>query len=318
MLFSIFCQLHFLALGLSFFDALYVVPVFQCFFISVSALGGAAYFSEFARFEVKQIIFYPIGFILTLSGVYILSSREMKSTIHRTDVTPVDSVNQVNEVAVNGEELSKSLPIADAATPHTLIPSLDECGPDLESGPVEDIRTMNGSTKTKNGDFSIIDEKSDPTYSPVDGIDKPCVGEKYFVPRHELKNSSPFFSSAISPPSTARAYAASMPNELFLQMSDMTPRQISGSVALFSDRRPSTAGDYHDQRMSRFAQQQLREGRNRTRGQAPRRATMDITSTNMNRTNVLYASKRSTWTNEVGLIHAGLAVLGVTAPPETP
>jgi hypothetical protein len=35
MLFSIFTQLHFLALGLSFFDALYVVPVFQVFFITI-------------------------------------------------------------------------------------------------------------------------------------------------------------------------------------------------------------------------------------------------------------------------------------------
>lgn len=34
MLSTVYTQVHFLAVGLSFFDSLYVVPVFQCFFIS--------------------------------------------------------------------------------------------------------------------------------------------------------------------------------------------------------------------------------------------------------------------------------------------
>jgi hypothetical protein len=50
---TIFAQLHFLALALSMFDALYVVPVFQCFFIGVSTLGGATYFQEFNKFSVR-------------------------------------------------------------------------------------------------------------------------------------------------------------------------------------------------------------------------------------------------------------------------
>lgn len=42
------------ALALSMFDALYVVPVFQCFFIGVSTLGGATYFQEFNNFSVSR------------------------------------------------------------------------------------------------------------------------------------------------------------------------------------------------------------------------------------------------------------------------
>jgi len=47
MVIFIFSQIHWLARGLESFDAVYIVPVFQCFFISVAVVGGAVYFREF-------------------------------------------------------------------------------------------------------------------------------------------------------------------------------------------------------------------------------------------------------------------------------
>eukprot|EP00808_Paulinella_micropora_P006620 g3986.t1 len=74
---TIFTQLHWLAMALSQFDAMYCVPVFQCFHISFSTIGGACYFEEFNNFSAVQAIVFPLGFVLTLSGVYVLSSRSM-------------------------------------------------------------------------------------------------------------------------------------------------------------------------------------------------------------------------------------------------
>jgi len=48
------------------------------FFIVFSTLAGAAYFSEFSRFNVMQSLVFPVGMCLTLGGVYILSSRQMR------------------------------------------------------------------------------------------------------------------------------------------------------------------------------------------------------------------------------------------------
>lgn len=107
MLFSIFTQLHFLALGLSFFDALYVVPVFQCFFVSVSTLGGAAYFSEFSSFLPLQMILFPIGILCTLSGVYILSSRSMKSKPRGQEATQLIDV-KVEGIVEDGQDVGAS------------------------------------------------------------------------------------------------------------------------------------------------------------------------------------------------------------------
>lgn len=75
MLISIFAQLHFLAKALKSFDALYCIPVFQCFFISTSTICGACYFNEFSDFGVIQWVFFSVGLIITLVGVYCMSLR---------------------------------------------------------------------------------------------------------------------------------------------------------------------------------------------------------------------------------------------------
>ena len=79
MLAFVFSQLHFLALALTHFDALYCVPIFQCFFILTSTIGGAAFFEEFASFTTLQAIMFPIGIATTLSGVFLLAQRDSSS-----------------------------------------------------------------------------------------------------------------------------------------------------------------------------------------------------------------------------------------------
>ncbi|RHZ29050.1 hypothetical protein DYB26_014476, partial [Aphanomyces astaci] len=75
---AISLQTHCLSLGLKYFDALYIVPVFQCFFITFSVIGGAVYFEEFKDFTMTQWIVFPIGVLITIAGVVVLSSRDME------------------------------------------------------------------------------------------------------------------------------------------------------------------------------------------------------------------------------------------------
>ena len=76
-------QLQYLAIALNFFDALYVVPVFQCFFISFSTLGGASFFSEFSNFSALQAVMFPLGLAGTLGGVVVLTRRKMEDSAAR-------------------------------------------------------------------------------------------------------------------------------------------------------------------------------------------------------------------------------------------
>eukprot|EP01083_Nonionella_stella_P217435 780674_1 len=82
MLFFVFTQLHYLAVALKFFDALYCVPVFQCFFILCGTVSGAIYFEEFADFTTTQALFFPFGVGITLFGVYLLTKREMGKSLY--------------------------------------------------------------------------------------------------------------------------------------------------------------------------------------------------------------------------------------------
>jgi len=97
MFLCVFSQLHFLAVALNFFDALYCVPVFQCFFISVSTIGGASFFGEFGRFSTTQAVLFPIGLIMTLTGVIVLSSRKMGRQIVPHSLSSDDLASQLNQ-----------------------------------------------------------------------------------------------------------------------------------------------------------------------------------------------------------------------------
>ena len=83
MLICIFSQLYFMTQALGFYDSLYVVPVFQVFFIFMSAAGGAAYFREVHNFTMMQTIMFPVGFAITLAGVAVLTFRSRKEKIER-------------------------------------------------------------------------------------------------------------------------------------------------------------------------------------------------------------------------------------------
>eukprot|EP00941_MAST-03F_sp_MAST-3F-sp1_P000963 g963.t1 len=68
-------QASFLNSCLAAFDALLVVPMYQVAWIFFGILGGGVYFDEFKSFTVLQWIFFPLGALLTMFGVFLLTFR---------------------------------------------------------------------------------------------------------------------------------------------------------------------------------------------------------------------------------------------------
>jgi hypothetical protein len=68
-----------LAKGLQFFDSLYIIPIFQCFFITFSILGGAIYFQELSSFSVMQWVVFLLAVAAIMVGIHLLSNREMEA-----------------------------------------------------------------------------------------------------------------------------------------------------------------------------------------------------------------------------------------------
>ena len=52
--------------------------VCQCFFITVTIFGGALYFQELAAFSKLQMAMFPVGVLVTIGGILLLSQRQHK------------------------------------------------------------------------------------------------------------------------------------------------------------------------------------------------------------------------------------------------
>ena len=76
-IFYLITQQHYLAHALKDYDAKYVIPVYNCFFILNSVIAGAIYFEELNDFTFIQSILFIIGLITILSGVKILSTHNL-------------------------------------------------------------------------------------------------------------------------------------------------------------------------------------------------------------------------------------------------
>ena len=74
-IFYLITQQHYLAHALKDYDAKYVIPVFNCFFILNSVIAGAIYFEELNDFTFVQSILFIFGLITILTGVKILSAN---------------------------------------------------------------------------------------------------------------------------------------------------------------------------------------------------------------------------------------------------
>ena len=74
---TIFFQIRWLNSGLRLFPALYIVPVFQSFWILVSVISGMVFFQEWQGVldEPLMALGFCSGLVLTIGGVYVLSQK---------------------------------------------------------------------------------------------------------------------------------------------------------------------------------------------------------------------------------------------------
>ena len=91
MICTIFTQIHWLAKALKYFDASFVIPLFQASFITFASFGGGIYFREFDSFQTNQVIGFPISIFLVGFGVALLSLREVTPTDDKVELLDADA-----------------------------------------------------------------------------------------------------------------------------------------------------------------------------------------------------------------------------------
>ena len=72
--------------GLKHFDAMFFVPNFMVSLTVITSISGGIFFQEFINFDIVQFIFYPVGLLCTVVGVFILSQRDAAKKAEQLDV----------------------------------------------------------------------------------------------------------------------------------------------------------------------------------------------------------------------------------------
>jgi len=82
-------QLYFLNLGLARFESVYNVPVFTGTFIVGVALGGGIFYGEFSQFAAWQAVCFPLGVVVCIIGVFMLTQSQGPSVMEDGTAAPL-------------------------------------------------------------------------------------------------------------------------------------------------------------------------------------------------------------------------------------
>lgn len=89
-------QVHYLNKGLQMFDALFIVPIYQTFWIVGNVFGGIMYYQEYRDFSLTDAIMFPLGISITLGGMGILATQS-KDRKSYDFIAPEDEANITDE-----------------------------------------------------------------------------------------------------------------------------------------------------------------------------------------------------------------------------
>ena len=104
MVFSVICQIKFLNAGLERYEAMYIVPVYQVFWIMSGILAGMFYFHEIDRLSEGQIRLFSLGAGISITGIILHSYRSHNENNNNgTNKAEMDK-----DIEMEGEPIGKS------------------------------------------------------------------------------------------------------------------------------------------------------------------------------------------------------------------
>lgn len=135
-----FLQLKCMSLMMANFEAVLIIPIYQCMFILSLILYGSCYFGEFSSMEPVNLIFFFISIIICFYGIHLLSQRAGAKT--RPHAKSIEIL--AHQAASQGVELAQVSPVGRA---DEVGAQLDDVAVDPEAVPVS--RNLLGSNGAK-------------------------------------------------------------------------------------------------------------------------------------------------------------------------
>ncbi len=128
--------------GLRHFDAMLFVPMFMVSMTVITSISGGIFFQEFVNFTILQYVFYPLGLLCTVIGVFILSQRDAAKKTEQSE-TPI-SIDDLPR----GRSKANSWPLPNAGAGGAPQSSSSN-GNDKSIGEVEMVPVENPMLKSK-------------------------------------------------------------------------------------------------------------------------------------------------------------------------
>ena len=104
MVFSVICQIKFLNAGLERYEAMYIVPVYQVFWIMSGVLAGMFYFHEIDRLSEGQIRLFSLGAGISITGIILHSYRSQNNENN----SGTNKEDMDKDIEMEGESIGKS------------------------------------------------------------------------------------------------------------------------------------------------------------------------------------------------------------------
>jgi len=109
----VFLQIAFLNKGLERWDAMLEVPIMQSIWIVFCIIGGGVFFEEFKSFDLWQFFVFPLGVMITLSGVALLAYFRRKKEAKRKVVPEGVATGSDLGAGADDVERGKTEPLID-------------------------------------------------------------------------------------------------------------------------------------------------------------------------------------------------------------
>jgi len=141
-------QVHYLNKALIISDAMFVVPIYQCFYIAFSTIGGLIFYQEYASWGAINWIFSSLGLAIIIAGVRTLAMRNF-------DDMEIQFVSTCNVLHGSTLEMEKPLVSDEESVSRDI--SQDKDRLTIELAPSQNTTPFDSSPKSYDSNLKIQD-----------------------------------------------------------------------------------------------------------------------------------------------------------------
>jgi uncharacterized membrane protein len=104
---SITIQQYFYNQALKIYNAMFAVPIFQCFLIGTTSISSVVFFHEYTQYELVQWVMFPLGILIIILGASWLCHTQILKKTYQTNYNMILDNTQLSKINPGNSEMNK-------------------------------------------------------------------------------------------------------------------------------------------------------------------------------------------------------------------